>query len=84
VPCYRYKPERVLESTNSILYWDRSIITDKTTDFNRTDRVLIDRQNKAALLTDKAVSLTHNPPKTEAEGITKNENLALEIRDLGA
>jgi len=38
-------PEPVLEASNVIVYWDRSIITDKTTDFNRPDIVLIDRQN---------------------------------------
>jgi hypothetical protein len=66
-----------------ILYWDRSIITDETTDFNRPDIVLTDRENKTALLTDTAVPLTQNLPKTEAEEITKNENLALEIRETG-
>jgi hypothetical protein len=82
VPYYRYKPEAVPESTNVIFYWERYIITDKTIDFNRPDRVLIDRQNKTAFLTDTAVLLTHNLPKTEAEGITKNENLTLDIREI--
>jgi hypothetical protein len=40
------------------------------------------RQNKTALITDIAVSLAHNLPKTEAEEITKNENLALEIKKI--
>jgi hypothetical protein len=42
LPYYRYKPELVLESTNKILYLDRTSITDKTVDFNRSDAVLID------------------------------------------
>jgi hypothetical protein len=82
VPYCRYKPEAVLESTNVILYWESYFITDKTTDFNRPRRVLIHRQNKTTFLTDTAVLLTHNLPKTEAEEITKNENLALEIREI--
>jgi hypothetical protein len=38
---YRYKPE----SANMILYWDRSIITDKMVASNRPDIVLTDRIN---------------------------------------
>jgi len=57
-------------------------MTHKTTDFNRPDIVLIDRQNKTALITDIAVPLAHNLPKTDAEEITKNENLALEIKKI--
>ena len=72
--------EPVLQSANVVLFWDRSIITDIKTDFNRPDIVLIDRQNKTALVMDTVVPLTHNLPKTETEEITKNENLALEIR----
>jgi len=67
---YRYKPELVLESANKIFYWNRSIITDKTVDFNRPHIMLIERQNKRAHVTDVAVPLTHNLAKTEAEKIT--------------
>jgi hypothetical protein len=52
---YTYKPELVLESANRTLYWDRSIITDKKADFNRAAIVLIDRENKTALVKDSAV-----------------------------
>jgi RNase adaptor protein for sRNA GlmZ degradation len=69
-----------MEAPNVIVYWDRSIITDKTTDFNRPDTVLIDIQNKTTLVIDTAVPSNHNLPKTVKEEITKNENLALEIR----
>jgi hypothetical protein len=56
-----------------ILYWDRSIITDRTVDFNRPIVVLINRENKTALVIDIAVPLPHNLPKTEAENVTKCE-----------
>ena len=42
-PYYRYKPELLPESANMILYWDRSIITDRMADFNRPDIVVISR-----------------------------------------
>jgi len=73
-------PVPVPEASNVILYWDRSIITDKMTDFSIPDIVLIDRQNKTTLVIDRAVPLTHNLLKTETEEITKNKKLALEIR----
>jgi len=72
----------VLESANRTLWWDRSIIADKTIDFNTAAIVLIDRENKTALVTDSAVPLTHNRPKKEAEKITKYENFALEINNV--
>jgi hypothetical protein len=50
----------VLGSANTVLYWDRSVITDQTIDFNRPDIMFIDRENKIALVIDIAVPLTHN------------------------
>jgi hypothetical protein len=47
-----------------ILFWNSSFITDKRVDFNRSDTVLIDTENKIALVIDIAVLLTHNLPKT--------------------
>jgi hypothetical protein len=58
-PYCRYKPQPVLESANTVLYWDRYIITDTTVDFSRTDTVPIEWENKTALVTDTAVPLTH-------------------------
>jgi hypothetical protein len=81
-PYYRYKPEPVLESANMILCWDRSIISDKTVDFNRHDIVVIDWENKTALVIDTAVPLTHNLPKFEAEKLQNMNNLALEIKNM--
>jgi hypothetical protein len=57
-----------------ILYWDRSIITERTVDFKRPNIVLIDRENKTALVIDIALLLRCNLPKTEAEEVTKYEN----------
>jgi hypothetical protein len=43
--------------------------------------VLIDRK-KTALVTDIALPLSQNLPKTEAQKITKYENLAMEIKNI--
>ena len=58
-----------------IVYWVRSIITDNTVDFDSFDTVIVERENKTALVIDTAVPLTPNLPKTEAEKITKFEKL---------
>jgi hypothetical protein len=41
VQYYEYKPKRVLENSDTKLYWDREIITDQTINCNRPDIVLI-------------------------------------------
>ena len=45
--------QKVLESANMILYWDRSVITDNMVDLNKADRVLTDRENTTALVIDR-------------------------------
>jgi hypothetical protein len=77
---FRHQPELVLGSANRILPRDKSILTDKTVDFDRADIVIIDRENKMALVIDIAVPLTYNLPKTEAEKIKKYDQLALGIK----
>jgi hypothetical protein len=37
-PYYKYTPANVLENDNFKLYWNRSIITDKTIPSNRPDK----------------------------------------------
>jgi hypothetical protein len=58
LPCRRYKPEPVLESANMVLYWVRSVVTDKTLDVNRPHTVSLVRGNKTAFVIDTAVPLT--------------------------
>jgi len=62
------------------LYWDISIITDKTVDFNRPDIVLTDMGNKTALVIDTAITLTHKLRNTVVEKITKYGKFVLEIK----
>jgi hypothetical protein len=67
MPYYRYKPEPVLGSANTVLYWDRFVITDQTIDFNKPDITFIDREKKIAFVIDTAVPLTHNLSNIETE-----------------
>jgi len=45
-PCYKYTPANVLEKDNFKLYWNRSIITDKTIPANRSDITLINKKKQ--------------------------------------
>lgn len=77
---YKYTPQTVLESTDFKLYWDRTIITDKTIHFNRPDITLHDKQNKTVFLIDIAIPNTHNLTTTFTEKNTKYTDLAIEIK----
>lgn len=46
------------------------------------DIVLINKENKIALVKDIAVPFTHNLSRTEAENIMKYKHLALEIKHI--
>ena len=45
-PCYKYTPVSVLENENFKLYWNRSILTDKTIPFNRPDITFMNKKTK--------------------------------------
>jgi len=42
-PYYKYTPASVLENENFKLYWNRSILTDKTIPFNRPDKTFMNK-----------------------------------------
>ena len=42
-PYYKYTPANVLENENFKLYWNRSILTDKTILFNRPDLTFMNK-----------------------------------------
>ncbi|KAI8431314.1 hypothetical protein MSG28_015859 [Choristoneura fumiferana] len=58
VPYYRYVPAPVLENGRATLYWDRSVITDRTIVANKPDIVLTDRSNRQAVLVD--ITIPHD------------------------
>lgn len=82
IPYYKYNPLAVLQNSRNVLYWDRTIITDKPVAHNRPDIVLIDELNKQGLLIDIAVPLTHNLEETEKTKLIKYQDLAVEIKNV--
>jgi len=52
-PYYKNTPANVLENENFKLYWNRSILMDKTIHFNRPDIAVPNTHNLAKTITDK-------------------------------
>lgn len=79
VPYYKYSPSAVLESSEYRLYYDRTILTDKTIRHNRPDILLENKQNKEVYLLDIAVPNTQNIEDTITQKSSKYVELAEEI-----
>lgn len=71
LPYYKYTPETVIENDTHKLYYDRTILTDKTIHFNRPDISLIDKKNQTAMIIDIAIPNTHNLRNTISEKLSK-------------
>jgi len=81
-PYYKYTSANVLENENFKLYWNRSILTDKTIPFNRPDITFMNKKTKNTFLIDVAVPNTYNLAKTIANKQNKYQELAKEICSL--
>jgi hypothetical protein len=78
-PYCKYTPANVLENDNFKLYWNCSIITDKTIPSNRPDITFMNKTTKNTILIDIAVPNTHNLSKIITEKQEKYRELANEI-----
>ena len=76
---YKYTPANVLENEYFKLYWNRSILTDKTITFNRPDITFMNKKTKNTFSIDIAVPNTHNLAKTITDIQNKYQELANEI-----
>lgn len=81
IPYYKYKPEVIIENRNQKIYWDRTIITDKTIHYNRPDITVHDKINKTVYLIDIAIPNSHNIQTTISEKLSKYQDLAIEIKN---
>lgn len=82
LPYYTYRPEIVLENSTHKLYYDRSIITDRTIPHNRPDITLTDKINKTTHIIDITIPNTHNLQHSYTEKIIKYTALADEVRQM--
>jgi len=79
IPYYKYTPANLLQNDNFKLYLNRSMLTDKTTPFNRPDITFMNKKTKNTFLIDIAVPNTHNIAKTVTDKQNKYKELANEI-----
>ncbi|MBF2463456.1 hypothetical protein ICI39_14075, partial [Listeria welshimeri] len=82
VPYYRYVPDPVLENGRVTLYWDRSIITDRTVAANKPDIVVIDRSERRTIIVDITIPHDENLVKAEKDKQIKYLDLAHEVVDM--
>jgi hypothetical protein len=76
---YKNTSANVLQNDNFKLYWNRSILTDKTILLNRLDITCMNRKTKNTFLIDITVPNTHNLAKTITDKQNKYQELANEI-----
>jgi hypothetical protein len=81
MPYYKYIPNTILENETIKLYWDRSLITDKTIRNNRPDITLVDKLSKTVYFIDIAMPNNHNLHAKYAEKLAKYSELSIEIKD---
>lgn len=81
-PYYKYQPAKILENAESTLYWDRTLLTDRTIGANRPDITYIDKVSKTAVLIDIAVPHTSNLKSTCEEKVNKYRELSQEVKTL--
>ncbi|XP_072153703.1 uncharacterized protein [Bemisia tabaci] len=81
-PYYKYTPEVVLENDKCKLYYDRTVITDKTAPHNIfwPDIILVNKSQRTAYLMDIAIPNNHNLQKTQQEKIERYVELGNEIK----
>ena len=82
VPYYKYVPDPVLENDHVKLYWDRSIITDRTIVANKPDIVMMDRSARRVMIIDVTIPHDENLVKAEKEKQIKYLDLAHEVRGM--
>jgi hypothetical protein len=79
-PYYNYTPEKKIENEEAKIYWDRTIITDKTVTANRPDITIHEKKTKKILLIDIAVPNTVNVERTIKTKLEKYATLAEEMK----
>jgi len=79
MPYYKYEPQSVLENFSYKLYYNRTIMTDQTTQNSRQDTVILDKSIREANLIDIAIPNSHNLPSTITKKLQKYTDLKEEV-----
>jgi len=79
---YEYTPESVIENKTHLLYWDRTILSDKEAIHNRPDITVFDKEKKKVQFIDMAIPSPNNMQTVYAEKIRKYGELARQVKRL--
>jgi hypothetical protein len=79
MPYYKYEPQSVLKNFSYKLYYNRTIITNRTTHNSRQGAVILDKSIKEANLTDIAIPNSHNLHGTITKKLQKYTDLKEEL-----
>jgi hypothetical protein len=78
---YKYTPTTILENDNIKLYWDRTILTNRSIPHNRPDITLWDKKQRQVYLIDFAVVNNNNLQSTYNTKLNKYMEIAAEIKE---
>ena len=77
-----YSPNNIFSNTEYLLYWNRTILTDRTISHNRPDIVLTKNTSKTTYLIDISIPLAENIDKKHNEKIQKYLQLSNKIKEI--
>lgn len=80
VPYYKYEPTVIFEDNNNLLFWDKSIETDKEIIANRPDIVYWDKRKQKMFIIDIAIPLNQTTQSTYTEKMRKYSDLQTELK----
>jgi len=77
-----YEPQVIVENETTSLFWNRSVLTDRSLPHNRPDSILWHKKEKTVHLIDYAVVNSHNIMKTYSEKLERYVDLSMEIKEM--
>ncbi|XP_044760879.1 uncharacterized protein LOC123318334 [Coccinella septempunctata] len=79
-----YVPKTLLQNASYKLYWDATMVTDRSVAHNRPDITLFDNVRKTCLLIDFTIPADDNITRAYSEKISKYTDLAFQLREMYA
>lgn len=82
VEWYAYDPDPVLENEHAKILWNFPVQTDHTVRHNKPDILLVDKNERHAIIIDIAVPSDYNITRKRAEKIQNYQDLSYELKQI--
>ena len=79
---YAYDPDPVLENEQAKIMWNFPVQTDHTIRHNKPDILLVDKNERHAIIIDIAVPSDYNITRKRAEKIQNYQDLSYELKQI--